>query len=127
MARSVQVIAALWFGVIGVSHLVQPHAWVEYFTRLREFGRPGVFLEGFLCLAFGAFVVAFHDVWTWPDALLTVVGWLQVLKGAQRFALPDLALRVYASVSAERAWEFRAAGVFSLVLAGYFAWLALRS
>ena len=127
MERGVEWFAVAWFGVVGLSHLVQPVAWVEFFGRLREWGRPGAFVEGFLCLGFGAFVVAFHDVWTWPAGVLTVVGWLQLLKGAMRFALPELALKLYALSTVERAWHFRAAGVFSFVMAGLFAWAAIES
>ena len=41
MERSVEVLAVIFFGVIGLSHLLQPEAWVEYFVLLRSKGRPG--------------------------------------------------------------------------------------
>ena len=34
MERSVEVVAAILFGVIGLSHILQPRAWVEFFTFL---------------------------------------------------------------------------------------------
>lgn len=125
MHKDIELFAGICFLVIGLSHLMQPEVWVEFFTLLRNKGRPGAFAEGFLCLGFGTFVVAFHNVWSGLPAVLTLVGWLQVLKGLLRFTAPQLCLRIYDRVSLERAWEFRAAGVFSLALGGLFTYIAL--
>lgn len=53
-----QVFAAISFLVIGLSHLGQPKAWVAFYQGLAARGTPGVFLEGFLLLNFGAIIVA---------------------------------------------------------------------
>ena len=125
MEQATEAFAAICFLGIGLSHLVQPHGWVEFFTRLREKGRAGVFVEGFLCLNFGALIVAFHNVWSGLPVVLTLVGWGQVLKGLVRFAAPQLSLRVYERVTPERAWWFRVAGVVALLLGCLFAYMAL--
>ncbi len=122
--QAVEFFAGLQFLVIGLSHLFQPMAWVEFFVLLRSKGRVGVFFEGFLLLGFGGLIVAFHNVWSGLPAVLTVVGWLQVLKGLVRFTLPQLGLKLYGRVRPERAWEFRWAGVFSLALGAFFTYLA---
>jgi hypothetical protein len=93
MERATQVFAAVSFLVIGLSHLAQPRAWVSFYQALAARGTTGAYLEGFLCLNFGAFVVAFHNVWEGPAIVLTLVGWAQVLKGLVRFVAPDLAVR----------------------------------
>jgi hypothetical protein len=46
MERSVEVLAVILFGVIGLSHLLQPLAWVDYFVLLRGKGAPGNPLAG---------------------------------------------------------------------------------
>ncbi len=125
MEQATEAFAAICFFGIGISHLLQPHAWVEFFTWMREKGRAGMFVEGFLSLTFGALVVSFHNVWTWPPVVLTIVGWGQVLKGLVRFAAPELSLRIYQRVTPERAWHFRVAGGFAIVLSCLFAYLAL--
>lgn len=125
MEQAIEVFAAISFLAIGLSHLVQPLVWVEFFTWLREKGRAGMFVEGFLSLTFGALVVGFHNVWSWPAVVLTLVGWGQVLKALTRFTAPHLSLRVYERMTAERAWQFRAGGVFALALSGLCAYLAL--
>jgi len=115
MEQAVQVYAAVSFLVIGLSHLVRPGAWVAFFQDLAARGAPGAFFEGFLVLHFGAVIVAFHNVWEGPALVLTLIGWAQVVKGTIRFVTPEIALRIMARISPERAWHFQVAGVFSLV------------
>jgi hypothetical protein len=117
--RAVEGFVAVGFLGVGLSHLLQPLAWVEFFVWLRGQGRPGVFLEGLLNLNIGALVVAFRNVWTgWP-VVVTVVGWGLVVKGLVRLAAPGLGLRVYERIAPERAWHFRAAGVLALALSAF--------
>jgi len=126
MEEATQVFAAISFLVIGVSHLGQPRAWVAFYQALAARGTPGVFLEGFLCLSFGAIIVAFHNVWHGPALVLTLIGWSQVLKGAGRFLAPQVAVRVMERISPERAWYFRIGGVVALALSGFLWWLRYR-
>jgi hypothetical protein len=41
MERSVEVLAIILFGVLGLSHILQPNAWAEFFTLLRSKGEAG--------------------------------------------------------------------------------------
>jgi len=127
MEQATQVFAAVSLLVIGLSHLFQPKVWVAYFQALAAQGPPGAFVEGFLCLSFGGIIVGFHNVWQGPALLLTLLGWMQVLKGLGRFVLPQLAIRVMARTSIERAWFFQAGGVAALLLSGFIWWLRLRN
>jgi uncharacterized membrane protein len=124
--QATQVFAAVSLLVIGLSHLIQPKAWVRYFHSLVAQGTSGAFVDGFLCLSFGAIIVGFHNVWHGPALLLTLLGWAQVLKGLGRFVAPEFALRVMARASIERAWFFQLGGVFALLLSGYIWWLRFR-
>jgi len=125
--RAIQVFAGISFLAIGLSHLLQPLAWVEWFSKLRALGRPGVFAEGFVTLNFGALIVAFHNVWSGPGVVLTVVGWAQVLKGLVRFLAPTAIFGVYDKVVPDRAWQFRVAGGAAIVLGAFFLWLACQN
>jgi len=126
MQQATQVFAAISFLVIGLSHLGQPKAWVGFYQALAARGTPGVFLEGFLLLNFGAIIVAFHNVWQGPALLLTLIGWAQVLKGLGRFVAPQVGLRAMQHTSLERAWYFRVGGVLALLLSGFLWWLRFR-
>ena len=118
MERSVEVLAVIWFGVLGLSHILQPKAWVEFFILLRGKGEAGAFVDGLLNLPLAGVIIAFHNVWSGIPVVLTLVGWGLLIKGLIRFCAPKLALRIMARVSVERSWEFQAAGAALVVLAG---------
>lgn len=118
MERHIEVLAAILFGVIGLSHMVQPRAWVEFFILLCAKRKVGAFVDGFLNLQMGAIIVAFHNTWSGMPAVLTLVGWGLLIKSLIRFCAPAFALRMMARVSPERAWEFQVAGAGFVVLAG---------
>ena len=127
MERAIEIYAGIQFLVIGLSHVCQPRAWVDFFVLLRSKGLPGVFANAFLSLVFGAIIVAFHNVWTGLPMVLTIVGWAQVVKSLVGFVLPQISMRGLQRVSMERAWEFQVAGAMFLPLAGLMAYLVLRT
>lgn len=117
MQRSVEVLAVILFGILGLSHILQPKAWAEFFILLRGKGTAGAFVDGLLNLPLGAVIVAFHDTWSGIPLVLTLVGWGLLIKGLIRFCAPTQALRMMARVSIERAWEFQLAGAGLVALA----------
>lgn len=126
LERAVQVYALIQFVVIGLSHILQPRAWVAFFILLREKGEAGVLATAFISLAFGSVVVAFHNVWTGLPMALTIVGWAQVVKALIYFTFPAVGLRRLQTPSYERAWIFIPPGILFLVLAGilgYHLWV----
>ena len=125
MERAVEGFLAVAFLGVGLSHILQPLAWVEFFVWLRSQGRCAVFLEGLLTLNCGALVVAFHNVWTGLPVVITLIGWGMVLKATVRLATPGLGLRVYERITPERAWHFRAAGSLALALSAFSGYLAV--
>jgi hypothetical protein len=118
MERSVEVLAIIWFAVLGLSHILQPKAWAEFFILLRSKGEAGAFVDGFLNLPLAAFIVGFHNTWSGIPAVLTLVGWCLLIKSLIRFCAPKQALRIMARVSVERCWEFQVAGAGLVLLAG---------
>lgn len=126
MERAIEIFAGIQFLVIGLSHLVQPRVWVEFFTWLRGKGYAGVFVNGFLSLGFGSIIVAFHNVWTGLPMVLTLIGWAQIIKGLLSFVWPQLGMRGLQRVAYERAREFRIGGLLFLALAGLMAYLVVR-
>jgi hypothetical protein len=123
MEQATQVFVAVSLLVIGLSHLLQPRAWVAYYQALAAQGAPGAFVEGFLCLTFGAIIVGFHNVWHGPAVVVTLLGWAQVLKGLGRFLMPQLGVRAMSPASFDRAWFFQLGGIFALLLSGFVWWL----
>ena len=118
MERSVEIVVIVFFGVIGLSHIVQPRAWVDYFILIRSKREPGAFIDGFLHLPLAALIIGFHNVWSGIPAVLTVLGWAYLIKSVLRFCWPTQGLRMMERVSVERAWELQVAGVVLVLLAG---------
>ena len=118
MERSVEIVAIILFGVIGLSHLLQPKAWVEFFILLRSKAEAGAFVDGFLHLPMAGVIIAFHNVWSGIPVVLTLLGWGFLIKSLIRFCLPTQALRLMARVSVERCSEFRVAGAVLVAVAG---------
>jgi hypothetical protein len=127
MEASVQLFAAINFLVIGISHILAPRAWVNFFDLLRQKGEPGVFVVAFMTLVFGSIVAAFHNVWSGLPAVLTVIGWGQVLKALIYFTFPSFGLRRIGMVPPERAHLFVYGGFFSIALAGFLFYLFVTS
>jgi hypothetical protein len=114
--ESVEFFVALQTLVIGLSHVLQPRVWVDFFVWLRGKGHAGVFANGFLSLWFGSLLAAFHNVWAGPEMVVTLLGWAQVVKGSVAFLVPQLSMRGFARVSPERSYEFVVAGIPFLAL-----------
>ena len=117
MERSVEVLAIILFGILGLSHILQPKAWADFFILLRGKEEAGAFVDGFLNLPLGGVIVGFHNTWSGIPLVLTLVGWGLLIKGLIRFCAPKQALRMMARVSLERAWEFQVADAGLVALA----------
>jgi hypothetical protein len=122
MQRAIEIYAVVQLTVIGLSHVLRPHAWVDFFVYLRERGRAGVFAVAFLSLFFGSLVAAFHNVWSGLPALLTALGWAQVAKALVYFTFPDFGLRKLQIPTHQRASLFVYPGLLFLALAGLLAY-----
>jgi hypothetical protein len=125
MERAVEIYAIINLTVIGVSHVVRPRVWVDFFVILRQRGEAGVFAVALLNLIFGSIIVAFHNVWSGIPVLLTVFGWANVVKAGMYLVFPASGLRRLQSLSHERANLVVGGGVPCLLLAGilgYHVW-----
>ena len=118
MEIAVEKFAVICFFLIGVSHIVQPRAWAEFFIRLREKGTTGSFINAWIHIPLGALIVAFHNVWHGIPAVLTVLGYAWLIKGFIYFVFPRHGLRVMGRVRFERAWHFVLGGIVMVALGG---------
>jgi hypothetical protein len=118
METSVEKLTALYFLVIGLSHIAQPRAWVQFFIMLREKQAVGSLLNGLVHFPLGVFIVAFHNVWSGIPMIVTIIGWGLVIKSTIYFVYPWHGMRMLSTVSVERSWQFVVAGVMSVALAG---------
>ncbi len=118
MESAIQKLAVVSFFVIGVSHILRPRAWAQFFIDVRGKGETGSFINAFIHFPLGALIVAFHNVWQGVPMILTIMGWGWVLKSLIYFVFPKLGLKTLSRVSIERSWEFVVAGVVLVGLSG---------
>ena len=118
MELAIQKLAIVNFLVIGLSHIIQPRAWAQFFIDIREKGATGSFIVAFIHFPLGALIVAFHNVWHGLPMILTFIGYALVLKGLVYFIFPKHGLKSLSRVSLEKSWEFVAGGIFSIGLSG---------
>jgi hypothetical protein len=102
--------------LMGLSHLLQPRIWSDFFSRLHERGNFGLVTNGFINAAPAAVIVALHQVWVGPAIVLTIYGWLLLAKSAAGLLVPAAGMRSLAMARRGGA-AFRAAGAVLLVVA----------
>ena len=91
--HTIEVFAVINLTIIGLSHMLAPGAWLEFFIGLRERGHAGALAIGMLSLAFGSVIVAGHNTWSACATLLTVIGWGHLIKATLYLSFPSMALR----------------------------------
>ena len=84
-----KIIGPLLF-IVGLGLLIN----MEHYRRMMtEFGASSlsVYMAGTTALLLGLLIVTFHNVWEprWP-AIITILGWLTLIKGAIRVVAPKV-------------------------------------
>ena len=123
MEQAVERLTAIVLLLTSLSHIAAPQAWAKLFTRIDAAGETSGLLYGAIHLPLGLVIVAFHNVWLWPNALVTVIGWALLLKGALHWLMPSLAKRSIALAGDLRRYCW--GGIIMLPLALAVGWIAL--
>lgn len=104
---------------LGLTQLYAPHWWQSYYDLLGVMGRRGVRLNGMISLAVGGLIVAFHNVWSGPPLLLTIIGWLLLVESVLCLAIPDAGLSRLAEMeNGLRGRIIKSTGVVFIVVGG---------
>jgi len=127
MELAVTKLAIICFFITGVSHIVQPRVWAQFFMDLRAKGKVGSFLNALLHFPLGAVIVSFHNMWSGLPVVLTLIGWGLVLKSLIYFIFPGYGMKVLSRVTLEKSWGFIIAGIFSVGISGLLVLSLLRS
>ena len=123
---SIEWSVAALLAITGISHILHPRLWTEFFRDLLSRPYAG-FVLGVPTLLSGLAIVAAHNEWAWrPGVIATVIGWSWSLKGALYLLAPGLPARL-ARPHLARPARFVAAGVVLLFLAGLLVFGRLNS
>ena len=96
--------------------------------RMRRIGREFldsealIFISGIITLPVGLAIVVTHNVWTadWRG-LITVIGWIFVLAGLARIALPDI-LKSVGETMLEKPVMIALPGALMAIVGAYLSW-----
>ncbi|MCB9763764.1 MAG: hypothetical protein H6739_28605 [Alphaproteobacteria bacterium] len=126
-APFVQALLVLPFFVMGLSHIVQPAMWREYFLGLHAQGPPGLVTRTFSLELWSALlIVTFHQVWGGPAVVLTLYGHALMTKIILSMLAPRLGLRSLA-LAGKGDNGFRAGGVMLMALGALDLWVLIRA
>lgn len=120
---AIQIIMAVGCTIMGLSHVLQPRMWQDYFETLHKYGAAGVLIRTITWEFWPALiVVTMHQVWRGPGLVLTVFGWLLLVKSTISLLAPEVSLRSMA-LSRRGPRGFKWGGLF-LIGVGVSAFLA---
>jgi len=110
------------FVLVGVGVLLNRRhyaAMVERFLKNAEL----YYFSGVLAFLVGEVLVLYHNLWVWDwRVVLTVIGWISLIKGAVRIVLPAAGLRAAASFTAS-GWYLN---IGAILIVAFGAWLAYQ-
>lgn len=122
-AWGVEAVLAYPALLMGLSHIVQPALWREFFRTLHEMGPRGVIWRTFaLELWPAAAVVALHPVWHGSGIIVTLYGYALMLKISVGLLMPEIGLKSLAMAERHGDRGFRLAGIPLMGLGLLCAW-----
>jgi hypothetical protein len=116
---TIETLIERWFAagwlIFGLSHLLYPQKWAALFLPLRGSDTGGLLL-GLFNLPLGLAIVLGHNVWVWDiPVVVTLAGWVMILKSVVYLLFPRALSRVMPSEE-RMEFAFRIAGAVSIIL-----------
>ncbi len=115
---------SLYFFVVGIAMIVNAKRYVGIFTEITN-SSSQVVLSGVIALVIGILMVLSHNIWvlSWP-LLVTIAGWLALIKGACLLIIPTTFLAWYKPLyKAERIRIIGCVLILLGVLFGFFGFI----
>jgi hypothetical protein len=121
-ADAVQLIMVIGCTIMGISHIAQPRMWADFFAAVHRQGHAGLVAKVMLVELWPALlIVTLHQVWSGPAIVLTIYGWLLLIKVAVSLVLPSLPMRALAIPSRSPKRAFVPGGIALLAVAALTA------
>ncbi|MBC8377701.1 MAG: hypothetical protein H8E62_00860 [Planctomycetes bacterium] len=96
-AQIFQVFSIVYLS-IGLGMLINSDFYKKLLTDLIE-SAAVMYLGGIMALAIGFLIVAFHNTWTCDlHVIITVIGWLALVKGISILAWPKMMIELSSAV-----------------------------
>lgn len=86
-----------------------------------------IYFTGIIALASGLLIIEFHNVWVWGwPVLITLLGWLSLLRGILRMIFPDRIAALGASML-DRTALITVIGIVTLAAGGFLTVMGYRA
>lgn len=110
----------LYMTIMGVAILFRrKHVMLAIFALAKD--RFAQLIAGTVALLVGLFLVNLHNAWySYPAAIVSLIGWASVLKGVFYLFLPEAHLSKVLHVLSERSW-YLIDGILVLLVGLYLA------
>lgn len=101
----------------------------KFLQRLAE-DQALIFFGGFISIVLGCATIALHNMWgTTNEIIVSLIGWLSLVKGATRMIMPELIMKTTMKMQANKK-SFALPFIISIVLGIYllsigFGWTHL--
>jgi hypothetical protein len=110
---------------MGLSHIMRPALWVDFFTRVHAQGPAGLVGKVLAVELWPALlIVSLHQVWWGPGIVLTIYGWAQFTKIWLALLAPEIGMRSLAMAQTKGERGFALGGMV-LIAIGLSAGAAL--
>ncbi|MBN1391432.1 MAG: hypothetical protein JW947_01365 [Sedimentisphaerales bacterium] len=85
----------LLYLAVGVGMIINSAFYKKLMAEFSE-NPPSIYLGGLAALVIGFLIVTFHNTWTgdW-SVIITIFGWLALLKGVFLLLLPRVSIKIY--------------------------------
>ena len=95
---SIFQVFGLAYLAIGLGMLVNPRFYKKMLNKMID-NEAVLFVTGLLVFVIGYFLVAYHNIWTggWT-MVITIFGWLALLKGLMMIVVPEQSIKLYRSI-----------------------------
>ncbi len=92
-AQIFQIVGIMYL-TVGLGILINPDFYKKMITSFMQ-SPPVIYLGGLTALLIGYLLVTFHNVWVKDWAvIITIVGWLAIIKGLMLIVLPKVMVRI---------------------------------
>jgi hypothetical protein len=82
MTLPIQFMTGICYLIIGISFILRTDDWRAWVEHLQKDPRVKSLILGAINLLIGAFVLAFHWIWSGVGMIVTILGCIGILKGA---------------------------------------------
>lgn len=118
-------ILSLLYLSIGLGILFNPSHYRQMIGEMQK-SAAVVYIAAIITLVFGFLIVTYHNVWdlSWA-VLITIIGWLALIKGVLLFIIPSAMLRL-SQLLANKKNFFLIEGIIVIILGlvlGYFGFI----